>query len=60
MISTMQEHNGQCRSLVGKDYALITVHRYENCKYYLAELIKQKYRKDDLPLADVNGELVYL
>lgn len=48
----------QCRALVGKDYALITVRRYESCKRYLAELIRQKYGKDDLPLAEVNGELV--
>ena len=53
-----------CRStmtnavLVGKDYALITVRRYESCKRYLVELIRQKYGKDDLPLAEVNGELV--
>lgn len=58
LIGTMQEHNDQCRALVGKDYALITVRRYESCKRYLAELIKQKYEKDDLPLTEVNGELV--
>ena len=58
LIGTMQEHNDQCRALVGKDYALITVRRYESCKRYLAELIRQKYEKDDLPLAEVNGELV--
>lgn len=58
LIGTMQEHNDQCRALVGKDYALITVRRYESCKRYLAELIRQKYGKDDLPLVEVNGELV--
>ena len=58
IIGTMQEHNDQCRELVGKDYALITVRRYESCKRYLAELIKQKYGKEDLPLTEVNGELV--
>ena len=58
LIGTMQEHNDQCRALVGKDYALITVRRYESCKRYLTELIRQKYKKDDLPLAEVNGELV--
>lgn len=58
LIGTMQEHNDQCRALVGKDYALITVRRYEGCKRYLAELIRQKYGKDNLPLAEVNGELV--
>lgn len=58
IIGTMQEHNDQCRELVGKDYALITVRRYESCKRYLAALIKQKYGKEDLPLTEVNGELV--
>lgn len=58
LIQTIQEHNDQCRELVGKDYALITVRRYESCKRYLAELIKLKYGKEDLPLLEVNGELV--
>lgn len=58
LINTMQEHNDQCRALVGKDYTLITVRRYESCKCYLAELIKQKYGKEDLPLTEINGELV--
>lgn len=58
IIGTMQEHNDQCRALVGKDYALITVRRYESCKRYLAELIRLKYDKEDLPLTEVNGELV--
>ena len=58
IIGTMQEHNDQCRALVGKDYALITVRRYESCKRYLAELIKQRYDKEDLPLTEANGELV--
>ena len=58
LINTIQEHNDQCRALVGKDYALITVRRYESCKRYLAELIRQKYGKEDLPLTEVNGELV--
>ena len=58
LIGTMQEHNDQCRELVGKDYALITVRRYESCKRYLAELIRLKYDKEDLPLPEVNGELV--
>ena len=55
IIGTMQEHNDQCRELVGKDYALITVRRYESCKRYLAELIRLKYYKEDLPLSEVNG-----
>ena len=58
LLGTRQEHNDQCRALVGTDYALITVRRYESCRRYLAELIRQRYGKEDLPLAEVNGELV--
>lgn len=58
LLGTMQEHNDQCRALVGTDYALITVRRYESCRRYLAELIRQRYGKENLPLAEVNGELV--
>ncbi len=54
----MQEHNDQYCELAGKDYALITVRRYESCKRYLAELIRLKYGKEDLLLSEVNGELV--
>ena len=56
LIGTIQEHNNQCRALVGKDYALITIRRYESCKRYLVELIRQKYGKEDLPLTEVNGD----
>ena len=58
IIGTMREHNEQCRALMGKDFALITVRRYESCTRYLAELIKLKYDKEDLPITEVNGELV--
>lgn len=58
LLGTMQEHNDQCQALVGTDYALVTVRRYESCRRYLAELIRQRYGKEDLPLVEVNGELV--
>lgn len=34
IIGTMHEYNEQCRALVGKDFALITVRRYESCTRY--------------------------
>ena len=46
IIGTMREHDEQCRGLVGKDFALITVRRYESCTRHLAELIKLKYPFD--------------
>ncbi len=54
----MQEHNDQRLALVGTDYALITVHRYESRRRYLTELICPCYWKGNLPLAKVNNELV--
>lgn len=58
LIAVFQEHNDQCRQLIGKDFALITVRRYESCKRYLSELIKIKYDKEDLALKDINGEFI--
>lgn len=58
LIAVFQEHNDRCMQLVGKDFALITVRRYESCKRYLAELIKLNYNQDDLPLKDINGEFI--
>ncbi len=58
LITVFQEHNDRCMQLVGKDFALITVRRYESCKRYLAELIKLNYNQDDLPLKDINGEFI--
>ena len=60
LIQTIQEHNDQCRKLVGKDYALITVRRYESCKRYLAELIKLKYGKEDLRVSGFSWLVSFL
>ena len=58
LITVFQEHNDRCMQLVGKDFALITVRRYESCKRYLAGLIKLNYNQDDLPIKDINGEFI--
>lgn len=58
LIAFFNEHNEQCRKLIGIDYADITVRRYECCSRYLQELIQKKYGEDDLLLKEVKGELV--
>ncbi|MDD4411964.1 MAG: site-specific integrase [Bacilli bacterium] len=58
LIGFFNEHNAQCRKLVGIDYADITVRRYECCARYLQELIREKYNEDDLLLREINGEFV--
>lgn len=58
LIGFFNEHNAQCRKLIGIDYADITVRRYECCARYLQELIREKYNEDDLLLREINGEFV--
>lgn len=58
LIAFFNEHNEQCRKLIGIDYADITVRRYECYSRYLQELIREKYGEDDLLLREVNGEFV--
>lgn len=58
LIGFFNEHNEQCRKLIGIDYADITVRRYECCARYLQELIREKYNEDDLLLREINGEFV--
>jgi hypothetical protein len=58
LLGVFREHNKQCRQLIGIDYEDITVRRYECCARYLGELIKEKYKQNDLLLKEVSGEFV--
>ena len=58
LVAFFNEHNEQCRKLIGIDYVDITVKRYECCARYLKELIREKYGEDDLLLREINGEFV--
>ncbi|MFI3249210.1 MAG: site-specific integrase [Rikenellaceae bacterium] len=56
--SVFKEHNEKCRALIGIDYELITIRRYDNCLKYLLATIKKQYGKEDILLSEINGELV--
>lgn len=58
LYSVFKEHNDRCRELIGIDYELITVRRYDNCLKYLMKVVQQQYAKDDILLSEINGELV--
>ena len=58
LYSTFSEHNAKCRELIGIDYELITIRRYDNCLKYLMETVKRQHGKDDVLLSEVNAELV--
>ena len=38
-----QEHNDKCRELIGKDYAKVTISRFDTCLRYFKEMALKKY-----------------
>ena len=53
-----QEHNDKCRELIGKDYAKVTISRFDTCLKYFKEMVLKKHKAKDIPLRDVNHSLV--
>lgn len=58
LLEEFQKHNKQCRELIGKDYALGTVTRFERTVTYLSEYLMQKYDQKDIPFKNVNHEFI--
>ncbi|MDH6306703.1 site-specific recombinase XerD [Parabacteroides sp. PF5-5] len=53
-----QEHNDKCRELIGKDYAKVTISRFDTCLKYFKEMVLNQYRVKDIPLREVNHALI--
>jgi site-specific recombinase XerD len=53
-----QEHNDKCRELIGKDYAKVTISRFDTCLKYFKEMVLAQYRVKNIPLRDVNHALI--
>lgn len=58
LLIVFEEHNKKCRELLGKDYVLGTVLRYERTVKYLSEFLKKEYRVSDIPLRELNNSFV--
>lgn len=58
LLVVFEEHNNKCRELLGKDYVLGTVLRYERTVRYLAEFLRKEYRSSDIPLKELNNSFV--
>jgi integrase len=58
IIGIFQEHNDKATILKGKDFAPATIQRYETCLRLTQWYIKNKYKKDDLPLDQLNHEFI--
>ena len=53
-----QEHNDKCRELIGKDYAKVTVSRFDTCLKYFREMSINQYQRKDIPLREVSNGMI--
>lgn len=58
LLDVFREHNERCQKLIGKDMAPATVQRYETSLKHTENFIKFNYRKNDIPIADVNHKFI--
>jgi site-specific recombinase XerD len=54
-----QEHNDKCRELIGKDYAKVTVSRFDTCLKYFREMSIAQYQRKDIPLKEVTNGMIH-
>lgn len=58
LLEIFQEHNDKVDSLIGKDFAAGTAERYRTCKKHVASFIKHKYKKNDIPVQQVDHKFI--
>ncbi|MCK5443692.1 MAG: site-specific integrase [Maribacter sp.] len=58
LLELFQEHNNQVNQLIGRDFAAGTAERYRTAKKHVGEFIKSEYKKDDIPIKDVNHKFI--
>lgn len=58
LLEVFQEHNDQVEQLIGRDFAAGTAERYRTARKHLAEYIRYDYKKDDIPIQNVNHKFI--
>ncbi|MBJ7882644.1 site-specific integrase [Gelidibacter salicanalis] len=58
LLEIFHEHNTEVESLIGKDFAAGTAERYRTCKKHVASFIKTKYKKNDIPVQDIDHKFI--
>lgn len=58
LLDLFQEHNDQVDKLIGKDFSAGTAERYRTAKKHVSDYIKRTYKKDDIPVKDVNHKFI--
>lgn len=54
-----QEHNDKCRELIGKDYAKVTISRFDTCLKYFREMSQTQYQRKDIPLKEITNGMIH-
>ena len=54
-----QKHNDKCRELIGKDYAKVTISRFDTCLKYFREMSQNQYQRKDIPLKEVTNGMIH-
>jgi len=58
VIELYQEHNDNVRKLVNIDFSAETLQRYETSLKHTQNFIKMYYKKDDVPVTDINHKFI--
>jgi len=58
LITLFEEHNLQMEKLVGIEFALGTWKRYHTTKSHVTEYVRAEYRKEDIPVRDVDLKFI--
>lgn len=59
LFQVFQEHNDKCRELIGKDYAKVTISRFDTCLKYFQEMSQTQYQRKDIPLKEVTNGMIH-
>lgn len=59
LFQVFQEHNDKCRELIGKDYAKVTISRFDTCLKYFREMSVAQYKRKDIPLKEVTNGMIH-
>ncbi|MDX5585458.1 MAG: site-specific integrase [Aureibaculum sp.] len=58
LLETFQSHNEQMEMLIGKEYALSTVKKYNTAYKHIKNFIAYKFRLKDIPIERVNHSFI--
>ncbi len=58
LLVVFDEHNRQMKKLVDKEFAIGTWKRYFTTRNHISEFIRSEYKKEDLPIQDIDLKFV--